>query len=65
MNFIVSILLESWNLFLDSSIYMLFGILIAGLLRVFLSPGMVVRHLGGGRFVSVVKASILGIPIPL
>ena len=65
MNFIISILIESWNLFLDSSIYMLLGILVAGLLRVFLSPGMVVRHLGGGRFASVIKSSILGIPIPL
>jgi len=65
MNFIINILIESWNLFLDSSIYMLFGILIAGLLRVFLSPGMVASHLGGGRFASVIKASILGIPIPL
>jgi uncharacterized membrane protein YraQ (UPF0718 family) len=65
MSFIINILIESWNLFLDSSVYMLFGILIAGLLRVFLSPGMVVRHLGGGRFVSVIKSSLLGIPIPL
>jgi uncharacterized membrane protein YraQ (UPF0718 family) len=65
MNLIVNILIESWNLFLDSSIYMLFGILVAGLLRVFLSPGFVVRHLGSGRFMSVFKAAILGIPIPL
>ena len=65
MNLIADILTGAWNLFLDSSIYMLFGILVAGLLRVFLSPGAVARHLGGGRFSSVFKAAILGIPIPL
>jgi len=65
MNFVVNIIIESWSLFLDSSIYMLFGILVAGLLRVFLSPEIVARHLGGGRFASVIKSAILGIPIPL
>ncbi len=65
MNFIVNVLLASWHLLIDSSVYILFGLIVAGLLRVFLSPGSVAKHLGQGRFVSVLKASILGIPIPL
>ncbi len=36
-----------------------------GLIKVLLSPGFVARHLGGGRFSSVVKASLLGVPLPL
>ena len=65
MNIMIDIIKESWNLFQDASIYMLFGILAAGLLRVFLSPQAVSHHLGRGRFSSVFKAALLGIPIPL
>jgi hypothetical protein len=52
-------------LLLDASIYILFGLLVSGLLRVFLNPNTVVKHLGRGRFASVFKAAFLGIPIPL
>ncbi len=59
------ILLESWNLLLDSSAYILGGILIAGLLKVTMSSGFILRHLGKGRFLSVIKAAFLGVPLPL
>ena len=65
MEFIINLLSESWHLLLDASIYILFGLLVAGLLRVFLNPNSVVRHLGRGRFSSVFKSAFLGIPIPL
>jgi uncharacterized membrane protein YraQ (UPF0718 family) len=63
--FILKILFESWRLLLDASIYILFGLLVAGLIRVFLNPDSVARHLGRGRIVSVLKAALLGIPLPL
>ena len=59
------ILRASWQLLQQASVYMLFGILVAGLLKVFLSPDAVAHHLGRGRFSSVFKAGLLGIPIPL
>ena len=65
MNFIINIFGSAWQLLLASSIYILFGLLVSGLLKVFLDPNMVVRHLGHGRFASVFKAALLGIPIPL
>ena len=65
MEFILNVLSESWYLLLDASVYILFGLLISGLLRVFLNPNSVVRHLGRGRFSSVFKAAFLGVPIPL
>lgn len=65
MNFMVNILEASWSLLIDSSVYIIFGLIVAGLLRIFLNPSSVAKHLGQGRFVSVLKASILGIPIPL
>ena len=63
--FISRVLSESWHLLLDASVYILFGLLVSGFLRVFLNPKSVVRHLGRGRFSSVFKAAFVGIPIPL
>lgn len=57
--------LASWDLLQQASIYILFGLLVGGLLKVFLSPAYVASHLGSGRFSSVFKAALLGIPIPL
>ena len=65
MNWIISFFQETWHLLLDASVYILFGLLISGLLRVFLSPQTVAHHLGRGRFTSVFKAALIGIPIPL
>jgi uncharacterized membrane protein YraQ (UPF0718 family) len=65
LNFIIEVLKASWLLLLDASIYILFGLVVSGFLRVFLNPNSVVRHLGRGRFSSVFKAAFLGIPIPL
>lgn len=49
----------------QASLYILFGLLTGGLLKVFLSPAYVAAHLGTGRYRSVFKAALLGIPIPL
>jgi uncharacterized membrane protein YraQ (UPF0718 family) len=65
MSVIVVIFLESWHLLLESSVYILFGMLVGGLLKVFLSPSFVANHLGRGKFSSVIKAALFGIPIPL
>jgi len=65
MTTVTLIFSSTWNLLLDSAIYILFGLLISGLFRTFLRPESVARHLGSGRFSSVFKAAIFGIPIPL
>lgn len=65
MTYILSILWETWSLLLESAVYILFGIFVAGLLKMYLSPDYVARNLGRGRFASVFKAALLGIPIPL
>ena len=61
----VESLTASWNLLLASSVYVLFGLTISGVLRMFLHPDAIATHLGGGRFSSVLKASMVGIPVPL
>lgn len=65
MEFFSGIFIESWHLLLEASVYVLLGIVMGGLLKVFLSPEYVARHLGRGRFLSVFKAAFFGIPIPL
>jgi uncharacterized membrane protein YraQ (UPF0718 family) len=65
MSFFHDALHSSWTLLNQSAVYMLFGLLIGGLLKEYLSPSYVANHLGSGRFSSVFKAALLGIPIPL
>ncbi len=65
MDLILSVLHEAWNLLLESSVYIIFGLMVSGLLRVFLNPNSVGHHFGQGRFLSVFKAALIGIPIPL
>lgn len=62
---IFQIIIESWHLLLEASIYILFGMLVGGLLKVFLNPSYVADHLGRGKIGSVLKAALFGIPIPL
>ena len=65
MTVLFAILQESWHLLLEASVYILFGMLVGGLLKVFLNPSFVADHLGKGKFSSVIKAALFGIPIPL
>lgn len=65
MNLMLDILAQAWDVLLDSSVYVLLGIVVAGLVKVFLDPAGVARHLGRGRFLSVLKAALLGVPLPL
>lgn len=65
MTFLTALLFEIWNILLDSSFYILLGIVIAGLLKVSLNPNTILEHLGKGRFLSVVKAAFFGVPLPL
>ena len=65
MNFSADVISEAWLLLKESGLYILFGLLVSGLLRVFLNPNTIVRHFGKGRFNPVFKAALLGIPIPL
>jgi hypothetical protein len=65
MNILYEILGKGWDLLLDSGIYVLLGLTVSGLLRGFVNPQAIARHLGRGRFLSVFKAALVGIPIPL
>ncbi len=65
MNYIYLFLSETINLWLEISFYLLIGMLIAGLLNMLLGREFISRNLGKGGFLSIIKATILGIPLPV
>jgi uncharacterized membrane protein YraQ (UPF0718 family) len=65
MTYIKQALVEFWGTIGEMSPYLIFGFIVAGLLSVFLSQRFVERHLGGNKLWSIVKASLLGVPLPL
>ncbi|MFO7636809.1 MAG: SO_0444 family Cu/Zn efflux transporter [Clostridia bacterium] len=54
-----------FELFVEMSFYMMLGFLFAGAMHVFITRKTVVRHTGDNSFKSTLKASLLGIPLPL
>jgi hypothetical protein len=69
MNAVADILLnfsvELWRTLCEMSPYLLFGFLLAGLLSYFISREWISRHLGGHGLWPVIKAALLGVPLPL
>lgn len=65
MNYINEILKESWHIYLDVSVFMLFGFFIAAILYVFFNAGKIKKYLGKGKIKPVILAALFGIPIPL
>ena len=65
MDVFINFAAEVWATLTDMSPYLLFGFLVAGVLGVFLSPAFVERHLGGSGLWPIIKAAVLGVPLPL
>jgi uncharacterized membrane protein YraQ (UPF0718 family) len=53
------------NLFLDSAPWLLLGLILAGMLKMFVPMSWMQKQLGGHGFKSTVKAALLGAPLPL
>jgi uncharacterized protein len=56
---------EAFVLLARMAPYLLLGIVVAGIMHVLLPVGFVARQLGGSGLGSVLKAAILGVPLPL
>jgi len=65
MSVIYEILKESWLIYLDVAIYMLFGFFVAGILYVFFKAEKIKKYLGTGKIKPVILSALFGIPIPL
>jgi uncharacterized membrane protein YraQ (UPF0718 family) len=65
LDFLLRLIVDFWATIGAMAPYLLFGFFVAGLLSVFVSQKLVERHLGGRGFLPVLKATLLGIPLPL
>ncbi len=57
--------LETLSFYNEIAVYLLFGLLVAGILHVLFPESIVRRHLGKGNIGSVLKSALFGIPLPL
>lgn len=64
-DFLVRVLLETWDILKEASVFLLFGFLLAGLLATLVPARLLSRLLGTGKVKSVLWASALGAPLPL
>ena len=62
---LLNILSASWDVLLESSLFILFGFFVAGLLKAFIPDDFIYRHLGKESAANVFKASLFGVPLPL
>lgn len=62
---IIEILAAAWHVLEDSAVFLLFGFLLAGVIKVAMPMGFVERGLGGRSVRSVLRAALIGIPLPL
>jgi uncharacterized membrane protein YraQ (UPF0718 family) len=65
LDVVLGILIECWEILVESAPYVLFGFFAAGILKAYLPEQVVAKHLGKNSTSSVLKASLFGIPLPL
>jgi uncharacterized membrane protein YraQ (UPF0718 family)/copper chaperone CopZ len=54
-----------WMTYMELAPYLLFGLAITGLLHVAFPKRLIIKHMGGNRIGAVIKAALLGVPMPL
>lgn len=65
LKLLVEYLGECWLVLCEAAPFVLFGFLVAGLMKALLPEGYLGRHLGGKGVLPVLKAAALGVPLPL
>ena len=64
-DFIVSWIQACWAILAEAGVWLLLGFVMGGLIASFVPGKFLVRHLGGHGIFSVLKASLIGAPLPL
>ena len=54
-----------WGLCLEMAPYLLLGMLVSGLISIFIDSSFIFKHIGQKNAGSVLKSTLLGIPLPL
>lgn len=61
----MALLSNFFDLFIESAPWLLLGLLVAGLVKAFISADTLARHLGDSDYKAVAKAAFFGAPLPL
>ncbi|QGY40674.1 SO_0444 family Cu/Zn efflux transporter [Pseudodesulfovibrio cashew] len=62
---LLNVILATWEVLVEAGPYVLFGFFVAGLLKAYVPDTFMARHLGRNTLWSVVKAAVIGVPLPL
>ncbi len=65
MDFFTQFLDNFWNFSTLISLYILLGVIIAGIIKQFIPDNFIQKHIGSNSISSIIKAAILGTPLPL
>lgn len=65
LDFLIRFAAALWSLLLDTGVWLVAGLALAGVVHVLVPREFLSKHLAGGGVGPVVKASLLGIPLPL
>jgi len=65
MDILTGAISAAWDMLYQAGLYVVVGLLAAGLVHIFVSQAFLTRHLGGRGFWPVVKAALVGAPLPL
>jgi len=63
--FLINFLRSFWSTLGEMAPFLLFGFFVAGVLAVFFRSELIEKHLGGHGTAAVIKAAVLGVPLPL
>ncbi len=62
---ILELLANFWLLLNSIAVFILIGVIIAGIFKLFIPDSFIKKHLGRHDFMANIKAAVLGIPLPL
>lgn len=65
MTFLASFVHELWLIFAESGLWLVLGLLLAGVAHVLIPSGWIERQIGGRGLWPIAKASLMGVPLPL
>ncbi|MGE4319070.1 MAG: SO_0444 family Cu/Zn efflux transporter [Deferribacterales bacterium] len=65
MNILYTFVQSVWNISSLMSLYIIVGLLTAGIIHEFVSDSYIKKHLGGRGLMSSVRAAVIGIPLPV
>ena len=56
---------EMWFLCVDMAPYIILGMLVSGIISVFINSDIIFEHIGPKNFISTLKSTLFGVPLPL